>query len=318
MRHVFLLILLWATACAPVVRPMGPAVGDPFVSSDALTARDGVTLPLKSWLPGGKPRAVIVGLHGFNDYSNALALPAAYWADRDIATYAYDQRGFGAAPEARIWGNGDAMAADARAVLALLARRHPGLPIYLLGDSMGAAVAVLAMAGPDIDGATIEGVILVAPGLWGGPSMHPVLRLGLWLSAHTMPWNTATGSGLKRRASDNIAMLRALGRDEKVIRHTRIDAVYGVTQLMGRAFEAAPGLKLPTLILYGERDEIVPAGPIQKTIATLPKAPDFALYPEGWHMLLRDLQAKVVWADIAAWIHDPAAPLPSGAQQRAQ
>ncbi len=35
-------------------------------------------------------------------------------------------------------------------------------------------------------------------------------------------------------------------------------------------------------------------------------------------MLLRDLQALTVWTDIAAWITDQEAPLPSGADKRAQ
>ncbi len=288
------------------------------IKADSFVTEDGKPLPLKSWPAKGDARAVLVALHGFNMYSRYFDDPAAWWASRGITTYAYDQRGFGAAPEARIWGGAEAMAADARAFLNLLAARHPGLPIYLLGDSMGAAVAVLAMTGgraPE-PAPQVAGVILVAPGLWGGSSMHPILRFGLWLSAHTMPWKTATGQGLKRQASDNIAMLRALGRDPLVIRHTRIDAVYGVTQLMGLAYDAAPALRQPALVLYGKRDEIVPAGPVRETMKRLPGKPGFSLYPDGWHMLLRDLQAQVVWRDIAAWIQDSAAQLPSGAQVR--
>ena len=37
-----------------------------------------------------------------------------------------------------------------------------------------------------------------------------------------------------------------------------------------------------------------------------------AIYEDGYHMLLRDLQAEVVWRDILAWIENPAAGLPSG------
>jgi hypothetical protein len=33
-------------------------------------------------------------------------------------------------------------------------------------------------------------------------------------------------------------------------------------------------------------------------------------YPDGWHLLLRDLQRRLVWQDIIAWIEDQ--PLPSG------
>jgi alpha-beta hydrolase superfamily lysophospholipase len=300
-------------ACGPRVQDFQPGLMAPDIRDGHFVTEDGKKLPLRTWPAGPAPQAVVVALHGFNMYGNYFDAPATWWAERGITTYAYDQRGFGASPEARIWGGAKAMAADARALLDLAARRHPGRPIFLLGDSMGAAIAVLTMSEPVPP--KVAGLILVAPGLWGGASMHPVLRFGLWLSAHIMPWNTATGSGFKRRPSDNIAMLRALGRDKLVIRHTRIDAVYGVTQLMGRAYDAAPGLNLSTLVLYGERDEIVPPAPVYDTIARLRKAPSFALYPDGWHMLLRDLQAEVVWRDIAAWIRDPAAALPSGALQ---
>ncbi len=313
----FVCCLVLLGACAPRVQKFQPGLMAAEIKADSFVTEDGKPLPLKIWPAKGDTKAVLVALHGFNMYSRYFDDPAAWWASRGIVTYAYDQRGFGAAPEARIWGGADAMASDAQSFLSLLGARHPGLPIYLLGDSMGAAVAVLAMTGePTLESTVnVAGVILVAPGLWGGASMHPILRFGLWLSAHTVPWNTATGQGLKRQASDNIPMLRALGHDPLVIRHTRIDAVYGVTQLMGRAYDAAPSLRQRTLVLYGERDEIVPAAPVRQALTRLPKAAKFALYPDGWHMLLRDLQARVVWADIATWIKDPVIKLPSGAQQ---
>src|SRR3546814_4280788 len=52
-------------------------------------------------------RAVILGLHGFNDYSNAFSEPAAYWATQGIITYAYDQRGFGGAPFHGRWARSE-------------------------------------------------------------------------------------------------------------------------------------------------------------------------------------------------------------------
>jgi hypothetical protein len=47
-----------------------------------------------------------------------------------------------------------------------------------------------------------------------------------------------------------------------------------------------------------------------------PEAADrrrLALYPDGYHMLTRDLQGETVWRDIDTWLADPKAPLPSGA-----
>jgi alpha-beta hydrolase superfamily lysophospholipase len=47
-------------------------------------------------------------------------------------------------------------------------------------------------------------------------------------------------------------------------------------------------------------------------LATLASSARVAVYPNGYHMLTRDLGAKVVLEDLAAWLADPAAPLPSG------
>ena len=95
----------------------------------------------------GEVKAVILALHGFNDYSNAFEGPGEAWAERGIATYAYDQRGFGAAPERGLWPGRAALAADAATAAQILRRLYPRVPLYLLGDSMGGAVAVVAMTG---------------------------------------------------------------------------------------------------------------------------------------------------------------------------
>ncbi|HEX3417540.1 MAG TPA: alpha/beta hydrolase, partial [Stellaceae bacterium] len=92
---------------APEPNPMPRFAGTSFVTGD------GQVLPLRKWLPDGAVKAVILALHGFNDYSNAFDGPADAWAKRGIATYAYDQRGFGAAPERGFWPGRAALAADA-------------------------------------------------------------------------------------------------------------------------------------------------------------------------------------------------------------
>ena len=70
-------------------------------------------LPLRKWLPDGAVKAVILALHGFNDYSDAFEGPGEVWANRGIATYAFDQRGFGAAPGHGLWAGAEQLAGDA-------------------------------------------------------------------------------------------------------------------------------------------------------------------------------------------------------------
>jgi len=174
----------------------------PHFTETGFVAADGAVLPLRKWLPprdrgGGEAKAVILALHGFNDYSNAFEGPGESWSKEGIATYAYDQRGFGATPERGFWPGRAVLAADAATATQILRRLHPGVPVYLLGDSMGGAVAVIALTGesgtpiPDVDG-----VILTAPAVWGRPTMGLLSTLALWAGVRLMPGLTLSGRGL--------------------------------------------------------------------------------------------------------------------------
>ncbi|HUZ72171.1 MAG TPA: lysophospholipase, partial [Stellaceae bacterium] len=294
----------------------------PLLATHWFRADDGAVLPLHIWLPKGKVEATILALHGFDDYSNAFAGAAAEWAKHGIATYAYDQRGFGQAPDRGYWVGTYRLDQDAAIASRLVAARHPGVPHFLLGESMGGAVAITAVTGAV--GAlrpVADGIILVAPAVWGRATMNVFERVALWAGDTVVPGLTLTGSGLHIMASDNIPMLRALGRDPLVIKATRVDTIYGLVNIMDRALAAAPRLDLPMLLLYGQHDEIIPRDAVETMIAELPRQGAamrrIAWYPDGYHMLLRDLDGKIVQRDIERWIADPAAPLPSGADRDA-
>jgi alpha-beta hydrolase superfamily lysophospholipase len=323
-RLAALLLALLVAACAPDLRLAGPPLAEQALNHDHWLAADGARLPVRSWLPeGGRPTAVVLALHGMNDYSNAFEGPGRFLAGKGIAVYAYDQRGFGQGPHPGYWSDAADMAADLRSAARLVAARHSGVPLYLLGESMGGAVAILAAADPPPE---VKGLILSAPAVWGRSQMGSLQRLALWLATNTVPGWQLTGSGLRILASDNIEMLRALSRDPLVLKATRVDAINGLVDLMEVAYTTAARLRLPTLVLYGERDEVIPPEPTWRMVEHLPElrttpgsvSPQrVALYDKGWHMLLRDLGAEVVLSDVVAWIADPVQPLPSGADARA-
>ena len=311
--------VLLVLACAPVQAPAGPEVAAPSLQEDALVMADGARLPLRSWLPeSGPPDAVVIALHGFNDYSNFFDGTGRFLATRGIASYAYDQRGFGASPNRGLWPGSEALTEDLRAAIAVVRARHSGTPLYLFGESMGGAVVMTLMA--QSPPPRVDGVILSAPAVWGRSSMPWYQTTALWMAVHTFPGSRVTGSGLGIQASDNIEMLKALGRDPMVIKGTRIDAVWGLVNLMDQAMVAASSLGGRLLILYGEHDQLIPPGALAEMLGRLPREGArqrrFALYTDGWHMLTRDLQAETVWRDIDAWIANPGALLPSGADAR--
>lgn len=314
MRRLVIPLLFLLSACAPQLQPPRLESVPPQLLADRIVMNDGMALPLRQWLPAGPPKAVILALHGFNDYSKAFDDPAKTWVADGIATFAFDQRGFGETPYRGLWPGEQRMIEDVRVATALLRARYPATPLYLLGESMGGSVLMAANASTDPPAA--DGLILAAPAVWGRETQGPVQSGFLWLAAHTMPWLELTGEGLNVHPSDNVPMLIDLGRDPLVIKATRVDSIFGLVNLMDLAYDAAPRLRGRTLVLYGSHEDIMPGSAVIATLRRLPtdaaRRPNMALYPTGYHLLLRDLAADIVREDIVAWIADPDALLPSG------
>jgi acylglycerol lipase len=274
----------------------------PSIAANALVTRDGDHLPLKSW-GTDHPKAVIVALHGMGDYSNAFAMPAPFWAEHGIATLAYDQRGFGAADHPGLWPGGDIMRHDFADAVAAARARYPGIPVYALGESMGGAVVLSALATPDAP--HVDGVILVAPAVWSRTDMPLSYRAALWLTAHVAPgWHVSGRGVVQIWPSDNMPMLRAYSRDPLVQKDTRADAVWGLVNLMDDARHAPEHLTNPPpiLVLYGKNDQVIPAPPTEAVLKELGAKAEAHRYEHGYHMLLRDLDGPAIWQDALTWL----------------
>mgnify|MGYP001428761812 CR=1 FL=1 len=262
-----------------------------------------------AWAPPDRPRAVIVALHGFGDHRAAFAELGRYAAARGVLVEAYDQPGFGATPERGRWPGTDGLSRALAEAVAGARARHPDLPVFVLGESMGAAVALAALAGPMPP--RVDGLVLAAPAVWNGADLPPGYRAALRALAAIAPALRVNARHVRRQASDNVEMLRALGRDPLYLRYTRLDAVAGLVELMAESQAAAPGLRMPMLVLLGARDQIVPPAASRRFVATLdPGNCAVVAYLNGWHLLLRDHGRARVFDDVLAWIDRQ--PLPSG------
>jgi alpha-beta hydrolase superfamily lysophospholipase len=317
-----LALLLGLAGCTPAIMPAGLPLAPPGIADDGFVMSDGARLPYVAWMPEGPPRAILLGLHGFGDYSrNAFDLPAPLFTARGVGLYAYDQRGFGAAPNRGIWPGSATLASDAIAVVHLLRARHPGVPLYLMGESMGAAVALAAAKAAEASGEPlpVEGYILLSPGVRGRATMSGLERWALEIASRIVPIMGFRGSAPGFSPTDNPEAMERWGRDPLTLKEFRVDLVYGLVNLMDDARAAASGFRAPALILYGGRDRIVRSNPVRQLVEALPAdAPHrFGFYPNGHHLLLRDRARARAASDILAWMESPTAPLPSGADEAA-
>src|SRR5262245_48075824 len=151
-RRLLARVALAALCCCVLAACVAPRIqtasGDsqvPRLEQDTAVMEDGARLPVRSWVPAEPPRAAIVAVHGLNDYSGGFDAAGRFLSDRGFLVYAFDQRGFGRAPQYGIWAGGDRMADDVVQVTRLLRERHPEIPFYALGESMGSAVLLRAL-----------------------------------------------------------------------------------------------------------------------------------------------------------------------------
>ncbi|MBO9709021.1 MAG: lysophospholipase [Caulobacter sp.] len=322
MNRRFLLLqtacLMGAAACAPVTQrpdlaPLG--LRGARLEDDRLVSFDGARLGLMRWLPeAGKPvTQVIVALHGMNDYSNAFRLAGPWWAKQGIATYAIDIRGFGRSPKRGVWAPVDLVVEDIRTTVELVREAHPDAKVALAGESMGGAFAICAMASDKPP--AVDRLLLFAPAVWGWSNQPLPYKTSLWISAHTArSWVVKPPEWLVKNVqpSDNIEELRKMGRDPLMIWGARSDTLYGLVGLMERAWSSLGKVQVPVAYFYGANDHIIPKEPTMQAVRRLKPDDRSAYYANGWHLLLIDKQAEVVWNDAASFLRDPLADLPSG------
>jgi alpha-beta hydrolase superfamily lysophospholipase len=293
------------------------AFSGPHLEEGAFVSSDGARLAMTTWAPAdGAPWAVIIALHGMNSYAAAFHAAGPYWAEHGIVTLAYDQRGFGRNRDQRgVWPGTALLTEDLRVIVALAHARYPNALIAIAGASMGGSVAIEALASDRPP--AVDRLVLLSPGIWGWREQSPAASTGLWMLGHTIPGVRVRPPGwLVNRfaASDNAEEVAQSAHDPLVIWSMRPDSLYGLIGLMNDAANDIGRTGVPTAYLYGANDHVMPRPAAFAAVRRLAPSARTAYYPEGWHWLLLDRQAPAVWADVVAFLRDPATPWPSGAQ----
>jgi acylglycerol lipase len=320
MIRIFLIgaVTLLIGACAPISKSglLGLVdVSRARITDEALVSYDGARLGLNVWEPEEEPWAVIIGLHGMNDHSGSFWRAGPYWAEQGIATYAFDQRGFGRSPGRGSWPGGDVIVHDIDAMVEAVRRKHPDALIAVAGVSMGGAAAIAAFSREDAP--EVDRVILLAPAVWGWSTQPLQNRAALWLASFTMPnvkVSPPKAIVRQRYPTDNREELTRLSSDPLMLGNgASTESLAGLMDLMQTAWLRTGRIAPPTFYAYGYRDDIIPVEPSLQAASRLKPGDQTAFYRDGYHLLLSDNQAWRVWDDVVGFLHDPEAPPVSGA-----
>jgi alpha-beta hydrolase superfamily lysophospholipase len=261
----------------------------------------------RAWLGDGDPRAVVVIAHGASEHAGRYGHVAARLVADGYAAYAIEHRGHGRSegPRALIDRISNAVA-DLDSLVVLAAGEHPGVPVFLLGHSMGGAIAVsYAIAHQD----RLAGLILSAPlaALEAAPAPMRIAARVLSALVPRLPMFEIDASMVSRDPD----VVKAYVEDPLVY-HGKLP-VRTVAELAAaiESFpEAVQALTVPTLILYGTADRLCPPrGNVMLNDRI--GATDKTLVPyEGlYHELLNEPEQGQVLDEISNWLAARVAPV---------
>ena len=272
-----------------------------------LDMSDGARIPLRLYpATTSEPRGIILALHGYGDSRDAWEFAAPTFTSAGFALAAPDIRGFGQTPNRGGWSSTARLVQDAREQVLWLHARYPHVPIHVMGESMGGAIALLLAT---TDTPQISSTILLAPAALNIGQPWETLLGGMdFLAPH---WKL-DGSAVPghRVASDNIQALRRMYFDPLTLHSSTIHPLYGLTLLMRNAYEAAPKARTPLLIIFGGRDQFVLPPFTARLLRRLPVGTRMDELPGAHHLLSRDRRGAA--QDAVSWLTEPDHFLPSG------
>ncbi|MCG5431974.1 lysophospholipase [Mycobacterium sp. MYCO198283] len=270
-------------------------------TSSRRSARPGVRIVYDRWTPDGEVRGVVVLAHGYAEHAGRYAHVAQRFGAAGLAVYALDHRGHGRSGGKRvIVGDISEYTGDYGTLVDIAAAEHPGVPVVVLGHSMGGAI-VLAYGAEHVD--------RYAAMVLSGPAVAMQDEIGAPMAA--------IGKVLGRflpGAPTQLLDANAISRDPAVVAAYRSDPLVhtgrvpaGIARALITVGERQPQLAAqltkPLLIVHGGADTLVPPAGSRKLAEHAGRA-DVALkiYPELYHEVFNEPERDRVLDDVVSWI----------------
>ncbi|MBM4063478.1 MAG: alpha/beta hydrolase [Planctomycetes bacterium] len=270
-----------------------------LTSERSWQSRDGLSMFARCWSPEGSPRGLVCLTHGIDEHSGRFAGVAAALTAAGYVVEAYDLRGHGRSGGVRVYAPSfAALLDDLEDFLALARARHPGLPTFLYGHSLGGNIVVnfVLRRRPEVAGA-----IVTSP--WLALTAHPRKRL---LLAWSLDW-LAPRARLPARfdladLSRDPREVAAYAADPLVQHHATPRLFVTAHRAARQARQHAGELGLPMLLLHGDQDRITDWRATAAFAARAPALATFRCFPGGRHELHHDLDREQVLGAVVAWL----------------
>jgi alpha-beta hydrolase superfamily lysophospholipase len=301
------LLCLPASAAAqetyPVLVPAPPETPPARYERLSVSARDGAKIVVHEWAPAarakdaGKP--VVLFMHGIGMHGEAYSVIQAGFSARNLTLVVPDLRGHG-----HSGGNRGEMAephvirADLGTVIALIQRRHPGAPVVLGGESMGALIAAdYAWRGEQ----RLAGLGLLVPAFAVHPSQ---VRLDALFAAAAGKVPLATDARLQASTREP-RFIRARQADKLALPEVKTSYLLALGTMQQEWPRAAPQLKLPLFVGVAGKDCVINtkiAREVYDRAGTAKADKTWRQWDDAYHTLCWDPLTPQVVEEFVSWV----------------
>jgi len=310
LRPISLVLAVWLVSCSSLPKlPVRPAL-----RTHDWTSYDGKVMPYQIWQPatGTKPRGILIAVHGLSGATSDFWFIGDTLPKQGYTVYAYDLRGQGHDPV--VSERGDITSAkqwlrDLETFHLLVKKKHPQLPVFWYGESLGSLVCLHTAANRLPDRRDPDGIVLASP----------VAGLKMAVSGFRR-WLLETAATLSPRSRYSLGDLA--GVDEKKIQVTSTSThgsqmaltehhlssfslrlLTEIGRLLDKNPDAAKRLRMPVLFLASPNDILSSPDQVQTLFGQV-RSPTKRLlwYTRSYHLLLHDVQRAEVSLDLLKWL----------------
>jgi len=268
--------------------------------SAAFINQNGQRIFYRSWMPEGRPKGVLIIVHGLNSHSGYYQDFAVQLRVSGFQVYAMDLQGRGQSQGERYYtADYNDVLSDIDALVLIASAALPSAPVFLFGHSAGGvfAAAYAAQKQYKLKGLISESFAFKIPA--------PAFALAaIKFMAHIIPHTRLVKLNNEDFSRDkahvfkmnNDPLLENEKQPVKTMQQLLLAGEYLKKQM--------PEIKLPVLILHGTADQATePAGSeyFMANVASADKK--LKLYEGHYHDLLNDKQQGIVISDILIWLN---------------
>jgi lysophospholipase len=269
-----------------------------------LLCSDQVKRPVHIWAPKD-PKAVILAIHGGMAHAGDYVTPALYFKEHGIATVSFDMCGHDGKKRVDIPGF-NTFLDDAALFLKWVKNTYPGLPIFIMGHSMGALIATHLELGRFAKDRDIKGVILSSPYYVNAIKAPKILQTFARSLAKLLPKMKVPLEHLTHLLTHDAAITaRHLADERDNVRATEVSFRFAASLMVAQ--EDLPGTFSkwvhPVFAVVAGDDKLAEAQGAATLLHTIPKdLLEYHHYPDNFHENFNELNRNKIFADIVGWM----------------